>query len=151
MVGKAQIVKKVADPTPQIVEKVADPTPQIVEKVADPTLQILGKKVAGPGEESNCSAKNAKVNIDHEIVKIVGKPQEMTINIEKDKFNKDLLLQAKESIEKVRSQSAPEKELALNSFIEQFNHENPVKFKQNSEAENERLLQHKIKVASLFK
>ena len=72
-----------------------------------PTLQILGKKVAGPGEESNCSAKNAKVNIDHEIVKIVGKPQEMTINIEEDKFNKVLLLQAKESIEKVRSQRAP--------------------------------------------
>ena len=55
------------------------------------------KKVAEPGKESNCSAKNAKVNIDPEIVKIVGKPQEKTINIEKEKFDK-VLVQAKKYV-----------------------------------------------------
>ena len=83
-------------------EKVANHTPQIVEKVADPEkFEYQGKlKVTLDmiGPESNCSAKNAKVNIDPKIVKIVGKPQEKTINIEKEKFDM-ILVQATESFE----------------------------------------------------
>ena len=79
--------------------------------------------------------------------KCQGEKEKVAENERKLKQHKILMAKREEKVaenEKVRSL---EKELELNNFIEQFNHENPDKFKQNSEAENERLLQHKIIMA----